>query len=435
MGDKVITETLQANGNWSLQLRDVPDKRLGDILPYGIIYATYGHDANLGNSLEEVKKAAFWAGWNNKIVTGTNQPSLMGTSLSWLIGSSSETGATSGTTTQNFYNWWLADTDTDEAENNENVEDELNPKDLIASIWDIADLPEDFPLFLGKQNWEDDTALRNVELPGWSTLMQALNTICGLAVPPGAWFVRPSGEIVVGTGNRIFATPPDARVISTMPNITNLHWSTGFQAESINVTIDASRSIGAILVVGDNAAAMATVDSDDYWTVGNMTSKRVAVANVQGDVTPDMAELFAQRILQSRAKEQVVINAQFSARSKVATSIMPGDVIGVIEPLATWPTNPTPEAWITYTAGHAESPYPAVVTQMQMPFTRGMGVFYNLPGRDTVYDLTNYVQWESDKIKIQAGDAVNTIYETVLNTGSFVNNPTAIPEGSGWEWR
>ena len=438
----MIERVLQGNATWQLNFHDLTDHRIAQITRYGIVYAIYSEGPYEGRvTLEEVQENAFWAGVVLKTRSGSAGPYITGKSLSFLLGTANETGATSGPIIGSdmftLTGVVSADADIDMVLGSK-TSAVVSPETAIENIFTAAELPTDFPLRLGTQDWEPGSTLLT-EIPNWYTLMQGLNAVTGIASPSGGWYVKPNGEVIVGTGNRIFKTPPHAEIVSAEPEVHSSVWDTPYQAEILNVTVDATRTIGRALIVGDGVTSGVEI-TDDAWALGGINSSaarlRAATIETGGSLSAEDAMLLSKRIVQSRAREEVLVEMQFPARSKIATVIQPGDVVGIVETKANWPTQPNPEAWVAFLAGYAINPYPAIITSMSIPFTRGMGVYYSYPDSDSVIDLTNFVQWEhGSKINMIAGDAVSTLYETLLNTSSFTEIPTAIPVGADWEWR
>lgn len=442
----MIGQVLQGNAPWSLRLHELTDWFTERVVPYGIIYITFSRKADYGNA-DEIRNDAFWAGIITAVGTGRGPINVRGQSLSWLLGTANETGALAGPLTDDMFqidgSTEITEEDMQRVLGNVIDEETTTPKEAIDILFAAANLPSDFPLRLGTQNWEPGSILLT-EVPNWYTLMQGLNAVCGVASPSGAWYVKPDGEIVIGTGNRIFKTPPNAYLLSSEADILSSTWTRSYQAEALEVVVDATRTIGRALLVSDNVVA--GVDTtDDAWSLGGINSAipriRSAVLSVGGALSIEDSKLLAKRILLARARMEIGIEAQFPAYSKIVTDVKPGDVVGVIETKANWPTQANPESWVVYVSGHAEHPYPAVVTAMSFPIVRGLGIYYAKPGEDSFIDLTDFMVWEDEaqgnnsKTLIAAGDAVTTLYETLLHTASFVDHPTATFSGSQWEWR
>ncbi len=438
----MMDQVLQGNAPWQLNFRDLTDRRINQITRYGLLYAVYAPQYDRFITLEDVQENAFWSGVILRGRTGSGGTYVTGHSLSWLLGTANETGATSGQIlNEDMFalsgSSELSEEDVDRIIGSAINETTTDPATAIDQIFARSMLPSDFPLRLGEQQWEVGTTLVT-EIPNWYTLMQGLNAVTGIAQPSGGWYVKPNGEIIVGTGNQIFRTPPESIVISANSEIIGNAWDTAYQAEILDVDVDASRTIGRALVVGDSVLGGVDI-TDNAWELGGVKSAtarhRAAVIEVGGALSAEDAKLLTKRVLQSRSREEVVITMQFPARSKIVIAVKPGDVLGIIETKANWPTQPNPEAWVSYLCGYAINPYPAVVTKISIPFVKGMGIYYKSPDDDSIYDITNFVKWEEGKVTIVAGDAISTMWETLLNTSSFVEHPTAVPDGDFWEWR
>ena len=385
-GSMSVTEELQGSGNWSLTLA-YPPQTPYNILRDGLfetLYIVWG-SVPTKPTLANLKRISEYAG----VVLGgihdtdSNTLTLHGASLAWWLGDVAKRGPTLG---EDF-----------------TVEDEENPSDILADIWELAD--QNPGLILGDVTDPDEDSPNAVwqgTFSGKTTLRQVLDqlaTDCHCS-----WRVNVDGSIDFGPAADLYNV--------SNPTIINIH---PFIPLRLVTRTNGEHLLNKLWLETELAEVEAFVASivigyegADYGQSG--------IFETQGPSDETSLTESTKALLNSRTTPDDSATITYDVYHRAQEIVQIGDSIDIYDRDALWKNTVKRETILGNLPMKRR-----VVNAKNWTFDRNMSfyiVYYDSSGNHYIEDLTPWamVNQTYPTITFMAGDDIDTIYNQIAGS-------------------